>query len=134
MISAEKYVPANWASHVDIKTGKPVLTGNGWYKDSPKYVFPGAAGGHSWMPMSYSPQTGLVYIPTMDFPFVYTSVPNYKYTPGYNNTYNIEDAVPLRDENKHLEKKWPAPEGEALKAWNPITQKETWRVTSTRKN
>jgi quinohemoprotein ethanol dehydrogenase len=40
----------------------------------------------------------------------------------------IEDAVPLRDENKHLGIKWPTPEGEVLKAWNPITQKEVWIV------
>lgn len=128
LLSAEKYVPVNWASHVDIKTGKPVSTGAGWYKDSPKYIFPGPIGGHSWPPMSYNPQTGLVYIPTVDIPFVYTAIPNYKYNPGYNNTYNIEDAVPLRDENKHLEKDWPAPEGEVLKAWNPVTQREIWRI------
>lgn len=128
LISAEKYVPVNWASHVDMKTGKPVLTEHGWYKDSPKYIFPGPAGGHSWPPMSYSPQTGLVYIPTMDFPFVYKSVPAYKYKPGYDNTYAMQIGFPLQDEYKYLEKNWPAPEGAVLKAWNPVTQKEVWRV------
>lgn len=128
LISAEKYVPVNWASHIDMRTGKPVLTGDGWYKDSSKYIFPGPAGGHSWPPMSYSPQTGLVYIPTMDFPFVYKSVPGYKYKPGYDNTYAMQISFPLPDEYKYLEKKWPAPEGAVLKAWNPVTQKELWRM------
>jgi quinohemoprotein ethanol dehydrogenase len=128
LISAEKYVPVNWASHVNMKTGRPVLTEHGWYKDSPKYIFPGAAGGHSWPPMSYSPQTGLVYIPTMDFPFVYKSVPGYKYKPGYDNTYVMQIAFPLQDKYKYLEKNWPVPEGAVLKAWNPVTQKEVWRI------
>jgi len=115
LISAEKFVQVNWASHVDIKTGRPVLTGDGWYKDSAKYIFPGAAGGHNWQPMSYSPQTGLVYIPTNDWPWLYGSVTGLS-------------AFPLEDKYKYLEKKWPVPEGEELKAWNPITQKEVWRV------
>jgi quinohemoprotein ethanol dehydrogenase len=128
LISAEKYVPVNWASHIDMKTGRPVLTEHGMYKDSPKYIFPGAAGGHSWPAMSYSPQTGLVYIPTMDFPFVYKSVPGYKFHPGYDNTGVIMNAFPLRDEFKYLGEKWPTPEGDVLKAWDPVTQKEVWRA------
>lgn len=129
LISAEKYIPVNWASHVDMKTGKPVLTGDGWYKDSPKYIFPGPTGGHSWMPMSYSPQTGLVYIPTIDFPFVYKSIAGSRFKPGYSNLYAVLlPGVTLPDEYKYLQKKWPAPEREILKAWNPVTQKEIWRV------
>lgn len=104
LISAEKYVPVNWASHVDIKTGRPILTGHGWYKDSTKYIFPGMAGGHNWPPMSYSPQTGLVYIPTKDVPFIYKSIDSSRYKPGYSNSYATTRAVPLPDEYKYLEK------------------------------
>lgn len=128
LISAEKYVPVNWASHVDLKTGRPVLTGQGWYKDSIQYVFPGRAGGHSWQPMSYSPQTGLVYIPTKDVPFVYKSIPDSRFRQGFNNVYAMMLPVPLPNEYQYLQKKWPTPEREILKAWDPIAQKEVWRV------
>jgi quinohemoprotein ethanol dehydrogenase len=44
LISAEKYTRVNWASHVDMKTGKPVLTEQGgWYKDKPNSWF------HIWV-------------------------------------------------------------------------------------
>ncbi len=56
LISAEKYTRVNWASHVDLKTGRPVLTEQGqWYKDKPKLVVPYLGGGHVWQPMSYNP-------------------------------------------------------------------------------
>src|SRR5690606_18253270 len=64
LISADKYTKVNWASHVDLETGRPVLTENGrWYKDKPRLVIPYLGGGHVWQPMSFNPTTGLVYIP-----------------------------------------------------------------------
>ncbi len=44
LLSAEKYTSANWASHIDLKTGRPVKTGQGWYKDEPKLVVPSLPG------------------------------------------------------------------------------------------
>src|SRR5690606_3952876 len=66
LISAEPYVPVTWASHIDKVTGRPVETGQGEYFSEPKLVFPSPAGGHSWHPMSFSPESGLVYIPVME--------------------------------------------------------------------
>ena len=63
LISAKNFVPTNWASHVDLKTGRPVLTGEADYSSEPKLVTPSAFGAHNWQPMSYNPETGLVYIP-----------------------------------------------------------------------
>ena len=128
LISAKKFVPVNWADSVDMKTGRPVATPDGWYKDSAKYIFPGPAGGHSWPPMSFNPQTKLVYIPTIDLPFVYESVPNYIYREGYDNMYALQFPAPVPARYKPLADKWPAPEFEVLKAWDPVAQKEIWRV------
>jgi quinohemoprotein ethanol dehydrogenase len=44
-------------------TGKPVLTGAGDYGKGVKVVTPSFYGAHNWQPMSYSPKTGLAYIP-----------------------------------------------------------------------
>ena len=35
------------------------------------YHKPGPLGGHNWHPMSFSPDTGYVYIPALDMPFGY---------------------------------------------------------------
>ena len=77
LLSAEKYTRVNWASHVDLKTGKPVLTEQGgWYEDETKLVIPYLGGGHNWQPMSFNQTTGLVYIPEHAVPQVYKSYEN----------------------------------------------------------
>ncbi|MCU0396002.1 MAG: PQQ-dependent dehydrogenase, methanol/ethanol family [Chitinophagaceae bacterium] len=128
LISARKFVPVNWADSVDLETGRPVVNPRSWYKDSAKYIFPGPAGGHSWPPMSYSPQTGLVYIPTADLPFVYENEPNYRFRPGKDNMYARQISAPLPSDYAHYAKGWPEPEYEVLKAWDPVEQKEVWRA------
>ena len=70
VLSAEKYVPVTWADHVDLKTGRPVEAADARsYKYSwngNRFISPSPMGGHSWNPMSYDPETGLVYIPTIE--------------------------------------------------------------------
>jgi hypothetical protein len=57
-----------------MKTGRPMETPTARYPGSdPAVVVPGPLGAHSWHPMSYSPVTGLVYIPVQDAGFVYKS-------------------------------------------------------------
>lgn len=121
LISAEKFVPVNWASHIDKVTGRPVLTGEGWYKEKSKLVYPAMAGGHSWQPMSYSPVTRLVYIPALHLPMMYTAWKEYKYSRDNNmGVGGAPDEV--------------FPEGQKIQseafllAWDPVLQKERWRV------
>src|SRR5690606_823889 len=66
LISANPYVPVNWASEVDAATGRPLETGQGDYAEQPKLIFPSPAGGHNWQPMAFNPATGLVYIPVLE--------------------------------------------------------------------
>jgi PQQ-dependent dehydrogenase (methanol/ethanol family) len=57
LISAEKFVPTNWASGVDPKTGRPVEIAAAHHPDGkPIELQPGAYGGHNWNPMSFSPK------------------------------------------------------------------------------
>lgn len=129
LLSAEKFVEVNWASHVNIETGKPVLTGQGFYRDKPKLIYPGMAGGHNWYPMSYSPQTGLVYIPTMDFPFLFFNDSTYKFKEGYTNS-GAQTAVPPFGDwaDEYLKDQPPVIHREQLKAWDPVRQKVVWTV------
>ncbi len=70
LLSAHAYVPITWASHVDLKTGRPVETPEARsFTDASKpgnLVSPSPMGGHNWDPMSWDPQTGLVYIPEIE--------------------------------------------------------------------
>ena len=132
LISAEKYTKVNWASHVDLKTGRPVLTEQGaWYKDKPKLVVPYLGGGHVWQPMSFNPETGLVYIPERSVPQVFKAFENYTYRDDVDNTaidysamYKFNKNVP--DQIKQAE---DTLRSESLLAWNPATQQAAWKVT-----
>jgi quinohemoprotein ethanol dehydrogenase len=127
LLSAENYIPLNWASHVDPETGRPVEYPYARYKDQGRLVVPGPSGGHSWYPMSYSPLTGLAYIPALSVPGYYHQNGAYQYQPGYQNT-GIEEGV---TNFKALN-----PQGERqrirfsvqLLAWNPATRSAAWRV------
>ncbi len=66
LLSADKYVEVNWASHVDMKTGRPVEIAGADYEKAGAYIRPGPLGGHNWQAMSFSPTTGLVYLPAQD--------------------------------------------------------------------
>ena len=50
LISAENYTPVNWATHIDLQTGRPVEVADARYEKSnnPAIVLPGPLGGHNW--------------------------------------------------------------------------------------
>lgn len=131
LLSAEKFTRVNWASHIDMETGRPVLTKQGgWYKDEPKLVFPSLAGGHNWQPMSFNPQTGLVYIPEHVIPMVYQATENYVWEPDKDNT-GLEYSE-LSNFKKIVDQVTESADtvfSESLLAWNPVTQKAAWKVT-----
>lgn len=64
-LSGKPFATINWAKGLDPVTGKPIVNPEAKYEITGKAFvsFPGALGAHSWQPMSYSPKTGLVYIP-----------------------------------------------------------------------
>ena len=70
LLVAQKFDPVvNWASHIDMKSGRPIV--NAKYstdKNGPdvnsKGICPSALGTKDQQPASYSPKTGLFYVPT----------------------------------------------------------------------
>lgn len=150
-ISAEKYVPITWASQVDPETGRPVETDNARYQVSnalvelpldeqiatlsamsaeeieAAYHKPGPLGGHNWHPMSYSPDTGLVYIPALDMPFGYGNEPQFEYEAGrWNLANDWRLGMPTGD--KGVDDKVDGLLRGFVSAWDPVTQKEVWRI------
>lgn len=70
LLVAQKYDPVvNWASQIDMKSGRPIV--NAKYstdKNGPDFnskgICPAALGSKDQQPASYSPKTGLFYVPT----------------------------------------------------------------------
>ncbi len=112
LISAEKFSKATWADHIDPESGRPVELPGIRYEDGPVTLWPWTGGAHNWQAMAFNPQTGLVYIPAMQLGFDFTPAPA---------SFQGVIATP------HLTGDPQDGKG-ALIAWDPVAQKERWRV------
>lgn len=129
LISAEKYVPeTNWATKIDLKTGKPVENPAARYSKNkkPVIIWPAALGMHNWHPMAYSPKTGYVYIPITVSNAPFAAQDDFKFNPnGWNTGTDFAGGADLY--------KGPnaPPRGNVtsyILAWDPIKAKEVWRI------
>ncbi len=127
LISAQAYGLVTWATHVDPKSGRPVEAAGARYENAPAPVFPAPYGAHNWHPMSYSPDTGLVYIPAQDIPHVYARDNNFVYKPGFWNTGTDARAALLPSDPVERQTVKDMIKGH-ITAWDPVAQKERWRV------
>ena len=128
LLSANNFVPTNWASHVDLKTGRPVVNAAAHYGTDPVLVTPGPGGGHNWFPMAFSPVTKLAYFPAYEHWLAYAIDPDFvpkKYRSnsgwgGYTGE-TLRKRLELQKEGNAKEKAW-------LLAWDPVKQTAAWRV------
>ena len=132
LISAEEYVPQNWAERIDLETGRPVEIPEARFENAPYLVTPSGLGAHAAHPMSYSPQTGLVYIPAMNTPSAYLDDVNYTRNIGRWNTGVIfltppEGLVP-GDTPEARRAFVTANTRGRLIAWDPVAQEERWSI------
>jgi PQQ-dependent dehydrogenase (methanol/ethanol family) len=126
-ISAEAYVEVNWATRIDQETGRPIENPDAQYANEPKTLRPSPYGGHNWHPMTYSPKTGLVYIPVLDLEFKYGQNNAFKYKPGEWNLGVDQDLmIPAKTVEGQIDALRNV--GGHLAAWDPVKQKEVWRV------
>ena len=117
LISADKYVEVTWAEKVDLATGRPIEVKGQDFKDGLAFVKPTPFGGHNWQPMSYSPKTGLVYLPAQEVLGVYRWNKKFEYRPGNWNTGTDFNAFSLLT---------PDLTSGSLVAWDPVRRKEAW--------
>ncbi|WP_269621303.1 PQQ-dependent dehydrogenase, methanol/ethanol family [Zhongshania sp. BJYM1] len=128
LLSAKNYVPVNWASHIDMETGRPVeVPGARWGGKAPYLQLPGPMGGHNWHPMSFNPGTGLVYIPVLETPFVYADDQGFSYKEGRWNTGSDSSMASLPTDLAQFKAVKAAVKGRLL-AWDPVNQKPVWQV------
>ena len=128
LISADKYQDnADWATGVDLKTGKPVEVANARYEGIARPSTPGPLGNHNWHPMAFSPQTGLVYIPVHTLPTVYADDEEFKFRLGFWNTGTDFAAAALPTEPAARLAAASGAKGQ-LVAWDPVAKKARWSV------
>jgi len=134
LLSANPYTKVTWADHVDLKTGRPVLTAQADFSKEPKEIWPSQAGGHNWMPMSYSDAAKLVFIPTMDAGMIFEMVPgkDVHFRTGANNEGDsVGWTRPAGDKGIPWSPPNPGPNDppfrSLLKAWDPVAGKLVWQ-------
>jgi quinohemoprotein ethanol dehydrogenase len=123
-ISAKNFVDVNWATGYDAN-GRPIEVPAARGAEGYDSI-PGPYGAHNWHPMSFNPQTGLVYLPAQGVPLNLTPEKNFKNNSpdpgkfasiaGWNVGFML-DATPPKNK----------PFGR-LVAWDPVKQKEAWRA------
>jgi quinohemoprotein ethanol dehydrogenase len=135
LLSADKYIPASWASHVDLKTGRPVETPEANYSKETRLIVPAAFGGHNWHPMAFNPNTGLVYIPAMQPMGIYPPSEEFKRTGQYTRRDMFWN--PGIDWNAYTDTIYSLleqfggalpPDRGYLKAWDPVQKKTVWEI------
>jgi quinohemoprotein ethanol dehydrogenase len=128
LISAETYVSENtWASHIDMETGRPVLMPGAHNTTTPHLMSPSWLAAHTWHPMSYSPDTGLVYFSAQEQPSTYARAEEEPpYIHHRSNSGQGRGGYP--ELRAQLQQEANAKEKGYLLAWNPVTQTEAWRV------
>ncbi len=122
LVSAEKLGQLNWATHVDLTSGRPVERPGARYEDGEELIYPSALGVHNWHAMSFNPKTGLVYIPTLDVPGMFSDkgmdVANWK-----SPSFAFDPGVDLMRDDKPLKI-----DAATLTAWDPVAGKKAWEV------
>ena len=107
------------------RRGRPIEVAEARSPDKPFDSIPGPYGAHNWHPMSFNPDTGLVYLPAQNMPVNLTGQKNWKHNAnqpgefmgslGWNVGYALNATPPK------------APMFGRLIAWDPVKQKEAWR-------
>jgi quinohemoprotein ethanol dehydrogenase len=123
-ISAENFVEVNWATGYD-KDGRPIEVPEARENDKPRDSLPGPYGAHNWQPMSFNPETGLVYLPAQQIPLTLMDDKSWKF--NVNAPGALHSALGWNTA-KHINAEPPKakPFGRLI-AWDPVQHREVWR-------
>jgi alcohol dehydrogenase (cytochrome c) len=121
LIAAHPYVKVNWATHVDLPTGRPVLTDlyKSFLAGEEVEIWPSR--GTNAVPIAFAPTTGLIYAPTWDIPRIQKLAPPQVQVLGQLST-GVNARIP------------PVKPGEVVGhflAIDPVTGKRQWEIPLT---
>jgi quinohemoprotein ethanol dehydrogenase len=114
LISAGKIGKATWADHIDVATGRAAEAKNIRYQEGEVTIWPAPVGAHNWQTMSFSPQTGLLYIPYLQVGMSYA-----KRAGATGSLGGLKMSIVEKD---------PEDGKGALLAYDPVRQQARWKV------
>ncbi|MBO9517639.1 MAG: PQQ-dependent dehydrogenase, methanol/ethanol family [Porphyrobacter sp.] len=128
-LNGTAWTPQNWTTGIDPVTGRPTINPEARYELTGKQwvSLPGAGGAHSWQPMSYSPKTGLVYIPANNAGFPYFAEEDWQpssmgFQTGINSAATAMPAV------AEVRQQILGSTTGSLVAWDPVAKKQAWKI------
>jgi alcohol dehydrogenase (cytochrome c) len=122
LLAANAYVPVNWASRIDLTTGRPVETEVARRLRAGEKVElqPRWTGGKNWFPMAFNPNTQKLYFPVKHETAIYqvnSKIPAYKPGERYMGVeFTTKDRAPGDDAWGYYA------------AFDPMTGKRAWNV------
>jgi quinohemoprotein ethanol dehydrogenase len=126
LLRAVPFTDVNWANGVDMQTGRPrVIDAARFPVGKPFNLAPGVQGAHGWQGNAFSPETGLLYIPTQRAYFPMIADPSFTPNPvGYN--LGLDFTAPFTYYAAHPQEK----NGFAsyLQALDPVTGEQVWKT------
>ncbi len=129
LISADNYAPVSWATGIDMESGRPIEVPEARWDQTgvPTLVTPGPGGAHSWQPMAFDPDSGLVFIPVSLAAFAFILDADWESTSQGFNT-SVDFAAGAMPADPRVRSAIMAATTGALVAWDPVAQRERWRV------
>ena len=123
LVSVGKIAKTTWATDIDRKTGRPIEVKGSRYENGDAIVWPSPFGAHNWHAMSYSPKTGLAYIPKVELAARFNDQKN-ELIDWRSPKFRFDVAVDTGFGNDI-----PRDTGvSALIAWDPIRQRKVWEA------
>jgi len=120
LISAKPFERVNWASHVDMETGRPVETEIAKKLRAGEQVelWPTQRGAKNWPHAAFNPNTGLLYANTMHAARMFRHLETKPFVVGqrYQFVENLPAKQPENEPIAHMD------------AIDPLTAKQKWRA------
>jgi quinohemoprotein ethanol dehydrogenase len=119
LLSAEPYEKVTWATGIDLTTGRPQETpGIRMKPGEQQLIYPSPFGAHNWQAMSYNPELGLAYIPTIRMAAIYSKNEAFERRDGFF-VIGMATEYPITE---------PDDGTGGLLAWDPVRQEARWRI------
>ncbi len=125
LLSADPFTEVNWATGVNMETGRPDVVPAARYEKEPWNLAPGVQGGHSWHPNAFSPETGLIYIPTWEAYFMMAS-PEAGSPPAAASGFTLGIDMGAKVDPGKLQPYDRNGVIGRLKAWDPVARRAVW--------
>jgi alcohol dehydrogenase (cytochrome c) len=121
LIAANPYVKVNWASKIDLATGRPVLTDIQKRFAAGEEVEIWPSRGTNAVPIAFNPSTGLIYATTWNVPRIQKLAPTHETIPGKDSTGVVSRQPVIK----------PGDVVGHFLAMNPITGEKKWEIPMT---